>query len=49
VQLLAAMRAMFASGRKEITSQEVVVELLADPDAPWGEYRGGPITQRQLA
>jgi Protein of unknown function (DUF3631) len=41
LQLLAAMQAMFACGRKEITSQEIVTELLSDPDAPWCEYRGG--------
>jgi hypothetical protein len=50
VQLLAAMRAMFASGRKEITSQDVVDALLTDPTSPWHEYRGGSaITQRQIA
>jgi putative DNA primase/helicase len=49
VQLLAAIQIMFAAGRTQITSQEVVVELLADPEAPWGEYRGGQITQRQVA
>jgi putative DNA primase/helicase len=49
VQLLAAFQTMFATGRREITSNEVVAELLSDPDAPWTEYRGGPITQRQVA
>lgn len=49
VQLLAAMRTMLAN-RDEITSAEVVAELVADPDAPWCEYHhGGPITQRQVA
>jgi hypothetical protein len=49
VQLLAAMRRMFAN-RTEITSEQVRRELLADPDAPWHEYRGrGPITKHQIA
>jgi Protein of unknown function (DUF3631) len=50
VQLLEAMRAMFATGRNVITSEQVVGELIADPNAPWCEYnRGGSITQRQVA
>ena len=49
VRLLAEMRLMFAAGRKEIPSQQVVDELLSDPDGPWGEYKNGAITQRQLA
>jgi hypothetical protein len=32
VQLLAALRAMFAKNRTQITSEQVVQELLADPD-----------------
>jgi hypothetical protein len=40
---------MFAN-RTEITSEQVRRELLADPDAPWHEYRGrGPITKHQIA
>ena len=38
VQLLAALRAMFTKNRREITSEQVVQELLADPDSPWHEY-----------
>ena len=49
VQLLAAMRKMFAAGRLEITSEEVVAELLSDPEGPWHKYRSQPITQRQVA
>ena len=50
VQLLAALWAMFPKSRREITSEQVVQELLADPDLPWHEYRGrGPITKNQVA
>ena len=50
VQLLAALRAMFTRNRTEITSEQVVQELVADPDSPWQEYRGrGPITKNQVA
>jgi Protein of unknown function (DUF3631) len=50
VQLLAALRAMFVQNRTEITSEQVVQELLADPDSQWHEYRSrSPITKSQLA
>jgi hypothetical protein len=50
VQLLAALRAMFAKNRTQITSEQVVHELLADPDSHWHEYRSrGPITKNQVA
>ena len=50
VQLLAALRAMFTKNRTEITSEQVVQELLADPDSQWHEYRSrGPITKNQVA
>ena len=50
VQLLAALRAMFARNRTEITSEQVLQELLADPNSQWHEYRGrGPITKHQVA
>ena len=50
VQLLAALRAMFTKNRTEISSEQAVQELLADPDSPWQEYRGrGPITKNQVA
>ena len=50
VQLLAALRAMFTNNRTEITSEQVVQELVADPNSPWHEYRGrGPITKNQVA
>jgi putative DNA primase/helicase len=50
VQLLAALRAMFVQNRTEITSEQVLQELLADPDSQWHEYRGrGPITKNQVA
>ena len=48
--MLAALRAMFTKNRTEITSEQAVQELLADPDSPWQEYRGrGPITKNQVA
>ena len=50
VQLLATLRAMFTENSSEITSEQVVQALLADPDSPWHEYRGrGPITKNQVA
>jgi putative DNA primase/helicase len=50
VQLLAAFKDIFATGRKEITSENVVAELHKDPTSIWAEYKhGGPITQRQVA
>ena len=50
VQLLAALRAMFTKNRREITSEQVVQELLADPNSQWHEYRSrGPITKNQVA
>ena len=35
VQLLAAQRPMFTKNRREITSEHVVQELLADPNSQW--------------
>ena len=35
VQLLAALRTMFAKNGTQITSEQVVQELLADPDSQW--------------
>ena len=35
VQLLAALRAMFTKNFTEITSEQAVQELLADPNSPW--------------
>ena len=50
VQLLAALQAMFAKNRTQITSEQVVQELFADPDSQWHEYRSrGPITKNQVA
>ena len=50
VQLLAALQAMFAKNRTQITSEQVVQELLADPDSQWHEIRSrGPITKNQVA
>ena len=41
---------MFAKNRTQITSEQVVQELLADPDSQWHEYRSrGPITKNQVA
>jgi putative DNA primase/helicase len=50
VQLLAALRGMFATDRTQITSEQVVQQRLADPDSQWHEYRSrGPITKSQIA
>ena len=50
VQLLVALRAMFTKNRTEITSEQVVQGLVADPDSPWHEYCcRGPITKNQVA
>ena len=41
---------MFTKNGTEITSEQVVQELLAHPDSEWHEYRGrGPITKNQVA
>jgi hypothetical protein len=48
--LLAVLRSTFTKNRTEITSEQVVQVLVADPDSPWQEYRGrGPITKNQVA
>ena len=50
VQLLAVLRSMFTKNRTEITSEQVVQQLVADPDSQWHEYRSrGPITKNQVA
>ena len=50
MQLLQAFAAIFATGRREITSQEVVDAITADPTSRWVDYnRGGPIAQRKVA
>jgi putative DNA primase/helicase len=50
VKMLQAFAAIFATGRKTISSQEVVAVLTADLDDVWCAYNhGGPITQRQVA
>ena len=41
---------MFTKNRTEITSEQAVQELLADPISPWYEYRSrGPNTKNQVA
>jgi uncharacterized protein DUF3631 len=41
---------MFAKNRTQITSEQVVQELLADPDSQWHEYRcRRAITKNQVA
>jgi hypothetical protein len=41
---------MFTKNRTEITSEQVVQELLAHPDSEWHEYRGrGAIRRRVCA
>jgi putative DNA primase/helicase len=50
VQCLAAFQAIFAGGKKEVTSETVVATLNLDPTGIWIDYNhGGPITQRQVA
>jgi hypothetical protein len=50
VRLLAAFHEWFATGRSEITSEDVVAELRKDPTSIWAEHnRGAPISQRQVA
>jgi putative DNA primase/helicase len=56
IQLLAAFRAAFTeigkgkTGEIEITSEDMVARLNADPTSIWAGYNhGGPITQRQVA
>jgi len=36
---------MFTKYRTEITSEQVVQELLADPNSPWGSSATGPNKQ----
>ena len=41
---------MFTKNRTQITSEQVVQELLAVQDSQWHEYRNrGPITKNQVA
>ena len=41
---------VFLEDRTQITSEQVVQQLLADPDSQWHEYRSrGPITKNQVA
>lgn len=51
MQLLGAIRDIFSkSGRKVISSKELVAALTADRDGPWCEYSHGlPISRRQVA
>jgi Protein of unknown function (DUF3631) len=49
IRALAAFASVYTE-RGEITSEEMVKELNADPTGEWCEFRNrGPITQRQLA
>jgi putative DNA primase/helicase len=49
VTLLKGLRTAFGADN-EMRSVDLVTALVADPEAPWGEYnRGKPLTQRQLA
>jgi hypothetical protein len=36
-------------GRTEITSEEIVAQLTSDLGSVWVDYKGGLITQRQVA
>jgi putative DNA primase/helicase len=50
VRLLAEFREIFDSGRKMITSHEMVTNLRRDPTSVWADYnKGGPVTERQIA
>jgi putative DNA primase/helicase len=51
IQLLAAFKAACTeTGKTEITSEDIVARLNADPTSIWaGHNHGGPITQRQVA
>jgi putative DNA primase/helicase len=51
VRALAALASVYAhTAQEEITSEEAVKALNADPTGEWCEFRNrGPITQRQLA
>jgi hypothetical protein len=50
ILLLEEFRTILAIGRKEISSEEFVKTITADPLSIWREYnRGGSITQRQVA
>ena len=51
VRLLAAIRGMFAdsSNKNEITSEDAVVDLCRNQIDIWATYKGGRITQRQIA
>ena len=48
LQLLVALHKIFVS-RSEITSKEIIVRLRSDRDSVWVDYKGGQITQRQVA
>ena len=49
-QIAPALRAMFTKNQTEITSEQAVQELVADPNSPWRGSRGrGPITKNQVA
>ena len=50
VELLADIRTAFGDDRDEMKSADLVAALVADPERPWAEWRGGkPLTQKQLA
>jgi putative DNA primase/helicase len=51
VQLLSNIKKLFESnGQDCMTSQQMVADLIADPEHPWAEYRNGrPLSQKQLA
>lgn len=49
VRLLADVRRVFDENGDRITSAALIERLVADEDAPWGDWRGKPITSRALA
>jgi hypothetical protein len=47
IRLLADLRAVFAD-REAMTTNEILVELIAIKEAPWGDLKGKPLNDRGL-
>ena len=48
IRLLADLRTVFAE-RETMTTSEILVELIAVKEAPWGDLAGKPLNDRRLA
>jgi len=48
VALLTDIRAAFGD-EERLSSKDLLARLLDDPEAPWGDLRGRPLTERKLA